>query len=545
MGTKNCPETPRQRMINMMYLVLTAMLALNVSKEILNAFKIVDSSLLKTYSSFNSKNASLVGDFDRAYELNKEKVGKWRDLAREVQNETDDLINYIIETKELLANKAGAYVKAPDEEIGVEDAFIVGLKKDTIIIKSQEDLNASPEIMLTKGRGKELQEKVNSYKQRISELLEGNPMIMESLNQTLDVDDPERGNLKIENSKNTNYRTWPQKNFEASPVIASLTLLSKLQIDVCNAESAVLRHLYNEIDASSFKFTGLKATVIPDASYVFQGQQYRARIFIAAEDTTQELKVYIGGSSSPLPTEGNEAIYTINTSKPGIYTYSGEIRYKNPQGEEGSRKFEGEYQVAVPAVTISPTKMNVMYRGLPNPVSISVPGIPSSDLEVSFTNGSISKSGESWIAEPRELDYKGEKTKIIVNAKIDGKLKNMGEMIFRVKKVPDPKATVARLSTGTIERERLQAQVGVFATLEDFDFDLAFEVVGFDMSVPTSGGLTTTLPSSSYKFTDAQKRLLNGLGAGDKVSFENVKAKIEGDKNDPVRILSPIILTVQ
>ena len=139
-----------------------------MSKEILNAFKIVDSSLLKTYSSFNSKNASLVGDFDRAYELNKEKVGKWRDLAREVQNETDDLINYIIETKELLANKAGAYVKAPDEEIGVEDAFIVGLKKDTIIIKSQEDLNASPEIMLTKGRGKELQEKVNSYKQRIS-----------------------------------------------------------------------------------------------------------------------------------------------------------------------------------------------------------------------------------------------------------------------------------------------------------------------------------------------------------------------------------------
>jgi gliding motility-associated protein GldM len=90
MGTKNCPETPRQRMINMMYLVLTAMLALNVSKEILTAFKIVDSSLLKTYSSFNSKNASLVGDFDRAYELNKEKVGKWRDLAREVQKETDD-----------------------------------------------------------------------------------------------------------------------------------------------------------------------------------------------------------------------------------------------------------------------------------------------------------------------------------------------------------------------------------------------------------------------------------------------------------------------
>ncbi len=545
MGTKNCPETPRQKMINMMYLVLTAMLALNVSKEILNAFKIVDTSLLKTYTSFNNKNASLVGDFDRAYELNKEKVGKWRDLARDVQNETDDLINYILETKELLAEKSGAYIKEPNEKIGVEDAFIVGLKKDTIIIKSQEDLNASPEIMLTKGRGKELQDKVNQYKQRIAEMVDSNPIIVESLNQTLDVDDPKKDNNKLDKSQNLNYRTWAQKNFEACPVIASLTLLSKLQIDVCNAESAVLRHLYNEIDASSFKFTGLKATVIPDASYVFQGQPYRARIFIAAEDTTQELKVYVGGSSTPLPTEGNEAIYTINTSKPGVYTYSGEIRYKNPQGEEGSKKFEGEYQVALPAVTISPTKMNVMYRGLPNPISISVPGIPSSDLEVSFTNGSISESGDNWIAEPRELDYKGEKTKVIVNAKVDGATKKMGEMIFRVKKVPDPKATVARLSTGTIERERLQAQVGVFATLEDFDFDLAFEVISFDMSVPTSGGLTTTLHSTSYKFSDAQKRLLNGLGSGDRVSFENVKAKIEGDKNDPERILSPIILTVQ
>ena len=141
MGTKNCPETPRQKMINMMYLVLTAMLALNVSKEVLNAFKIVDMSLMKTYNSFDKKNASLVSDFDFAYAQNQGKVGKWRDLAKEVQGKTDDLINFIVETKEVLAEKSGSYVKPADEEIEDEDAFIVGVKGDTIMIKSKEDLN--------------------------------------------------------------------------------------------------------------------------------------------------------------------------------------------------------------------------------------------------------------------------------------------------------------------------------------------------------------------------------------------------------------------
>src|SRR5574344_165081 len=311
MGTKNCPETPRQKMINMMYLVLTAMLALNVSKEVLNAFKVVDLSLMKTYNSFDKKNASLVSDFDFAYQQNQGKVGKWRDLAKEVQKKTDDLVNYIVETKEILAQKSGSYVKPADEEIGDEDAFIVGVKGDTIMIKSKEDLNSSPEVMLRLGRGKELQDKINQYKADIAVLVDNNPLIVNSLAQTLDVDD----------IGGSNKKSWPVLNFDASPVIASLTLLSKLQIDVCNAESVVLRQLYNEIDASSFKFTGLKATVIPDASYVFQGQPYRARIFIAAEDTTQKLTVYMNGSSNPLPTEGNEAIYTVNANTPGTYTY--------------------------------------------------------------------------------------------------------------------------------------------------------------------------------------------------------------------------------
>jgi len=544
MGTKNCPETPRQKMINMMYLVLTAMLALNVAAETLQAFKIVDRSLMKTYLSFSDKNTSLIANFKSAYEINPDKVENWMELANDVHAKSDSIIRYIIDTKEILARRAGAQPKPIDEILTEEFPFVVTNNNDTLIIESQDNLNASPEVMLTRGRGNELQKLINQYKSELISII-NDSSIIDNLNSSIDVNNPTRDEALVERNQ-LNYRTWAQQNFEATPVIAAITLLSKLQIDIRNAESAVLRHLYNQIDATSFKFTGLKATVIPDASYIFQGQTYKARIFLSAEDSTQKLEVYISGSNVPLKTEGNEAIYTFTPNQIGVFKYKGQIKYRNPDGEGYSYKdFEEEYQIARPGVTISPTKMNVLYKDLKNPIDIAVPGVPSDKLRPSCTNGRMYKEGDVWIIEPSVLDYKGEKTKVIVNADLDGTQRSMGEMVFRVKKVPDPVAMVAQMSSGNIARERLRLQQIVSATLVDFDFDLSFEVTSFDMSVPTSGGLTTTLHSNSFRFTDEQKRLINGLGAGDKVSFENINARISGDKNDTDRKLSPIILTVQ
>ncbi|MBN2807336.1 MAG: gliding motility protein GldM [Prolixibacteraceae bacterium] len=544
MGTKNCPETPRQKMINMMYLVLTAMLALNVAAETLQAFKIVDSSLMKTYLSFSDKNETLITNFKSAYEINPGKVEKWMEMAYQVHAKSDSIVRYLIDTKEMLALMAKAQPKKPDEELTDEFPFIVTNNRDTLILESQDDLNASPVVMLTQERGAELQTLLNQFKQELIAMVDDSSVI-NNLNSAIDVDDPDR-NLLPGSGQSMNFRTWSQQNFEATPVIAAVTLISKLQIDVRNAESAVLRHLYNQIDAASFKFTGLKATVIPEASYIFQGQPYKARIFLSAEDSTQKLEVFVNGSTLPLKTEGNEAIYTFTPNEIGVFKYRGQIKYRNPDGDGYSYKdFEQEYQVARPAVTISPTKMNVLYKDLKNPIDIAVPGIPSDKLRPVVTNGTIYKEGDLWIIEPSDLDNLGERTKVIVNAELNGSQRPMGEMVFRVKRVPDPKATVAKMSSGAIPREQLRLQQIVSATLEDFDFDLSFEVTKFDMSVPTSGGLTTTLHSNSFRFTDEQKRLLNGLGAGDKVSFENIFAKIAGDKNDVERKLSPIILTVQ
>ncbi|MDA3928194.1 MAG: gliding motility protein GldM [Prolixibacteraceae bacterium] len=543
MGAKNCPESARQKMINMMYLVLTAMLALNVAAETLDAFRIVDKSLMKTYLSFSDKNESLIADFRSAYDINQDKVEKWLELANSVHAQSDSLVRYIIDTKEVLSIKAGAHLKEIDEEVDEGFAYIKLNNGDTIVIESQDDLNATPEIMLTKGRGKELQQFLIQYKLELKDLVKDYPSIIENLNSSLDVEDPDRSEIKIGDE---NYRTWAEQNFLHTPVIASITLLSKLQIDVRNAESAVLRHLFNQIDASSFKFTGLKATVIPDASYIFQGQEYKAHIFLSAEDSTQQLEVFVNGSDKPLPLDGNEAIYSFTPDKPGVFTYKGEIKYRNPDGDGFSFKsFEREFQVAKPNATVSATKMNVLFKNLQNPISISVPGVSSDKIQPVCTNGNMYADGENWMIEPEELDPTGANTKIIVFAEIDGEKRQMYETAYRVMKVPDPKAQVNGIASGAIAREVLRLQSMVSAKLEGFYFDLRFEVTSFDMSIPTSGGYTTTLHSDSYSFTDDQKRLLNGLVAGNKVFIENINAKITGDEDDVDRQLSPIILTVQ
>jgi gliding motility-associated protein GldM len=536
MGSKNCPETPRQKMISMMYLVLTAMLALNVAAETLYAFKIVDTSLMKTFESFSAKNKSVYSDFETAHMLNKDKVEPWLLKANDVRAKSDSLIAYITRIKEELVFTSGFEPHEPGQVIDNTRSTLVTSKGDTIIIKSQDDLNTPPLVMLTQGRGVELKQKINDYSQYLTSHVDStNAKLIENIKNSLDVSDPTKGN-------NGNYRTWEEMNFYATPLIASITLLSKMQIDVRNAESALINYLYNQIDAGSFKFNKLEAQVIPKSKYVFQGESYEAEIFMSAVDTTRPPQVMVGGRQ--LETANNKAIYRVSATNVGKMTYNGYINFELPDGSSAPYYFTQEYQVAEPTVTISPTKMNMMYLSLDNPISISVPGVPSEDIEATITNGTIKKVGNGWVASPASVDPQGN-TKVVVFANVDGKKRQMGEMKFRVRKVPDPRGTVAGKLTGTVDRQVLAAQTGVFASLEDFDFDLKFVVTSFDMAVPASGGLTQTLSSNSYRFTAEQKRLLNTLGAGAKVYIENIKARIEGDNKDAERTLAPIVLTVQ
>lgn len=538
MGTKNCPETPRQKMINMMYLVLLAMMALNVASEVLDAFRVVDSSLMQTFKSVDAKNEQTYASFAQAYEENPTKVEEWKEKSELVKSLTDSLTNKITDLKEELVLKSGGTNLAEEGETydsNNEQSFIINTKGDTVVIKKDDELNVPSEVMIRLKKAEDLKEDIIDLKETFLSLLEEDSPVRETIKQELDTSDP-----KVRLKEGAEKRTWEIEHFDNKPLIAVITLLSKLQIDIQNAESNILSYLYSQIDASSFKFNKLGARVIAQSSYVLEGDVYQAEVFLAAVDTTQEPTILVNGQE--LEIVDGKGIYRVPAASSGTFQWGGVIKYKTPEGGFNTYDFEEEYQVSKPSVTISPTKMNVFYMGVPNPVSVSVPGVPSENLQVSMTNGRIERDGSSYLVYPKAEDINGKKTKVSVNANFDGGKRFMGGMDFRVKQVPDPVATIAGQSSGVLRKEDLLAEDGIFAALKDFDFDLKFTVTQFDITFTGAGGYTNTWSSNSNRFTDEQRTQFNALGSGSIIYIDNIFAH-GGDGTD--RELSPISFKIR
>jgi len=534
MSSKNCPESTRQKMINMMYLVLTAMLALNVASEVLESFRIVDASLVQTLNNVNKKNDQIYGAFDAAYMQNPAKVKEWKDKADDVKQKTSVLIIKIKDLKEQLVLASGGIplntVKSeePGFELSSEEPIIVNSKGDTILIKKEDDLNTPSEIMINKKKALDLKNDIVQYREFLASFLDEGSTLRENIIKQLDTSDPKM-NLKEGGEK----KSWEVLHFESKPLIAVITMLSKMQIDIQNAETGIISNLYSEIDAASFKFNRLGAAVIAKSNYVLEGDQFEAEVFLTAEDTTQQPEILVGGSR--LTMKDGKGIYRASASTAGTFKWGGLIRFKAPDGNTKDYKFEGEYQVGKPKATISPTGMNVLYMGIPNPIKVSVDGVASQNLEVSLNNGRIEKSGDDFLAYPTKLDALGKNTSISVVANMNGVKRPMGAMVFRVKEVPPPVATIAGLNGGTLKKEQLIAEDGVFAELRDFDFDLKFKVTQFDITF--AGTYVKTASSKSNKFTDEQRSFLSKLNQGSTIFIDNIIAK--GD-DGTTRPLSPI-----
>ena len=538
MGTKNCPETPRQKMINMMYLVLLAMMALNVASEVLDAFRVVDSSLMQTLKSVDSKNNQIYASFDQAYEENPTKVKEWKDKSDHVRALTDSLNKKITDLKEELVLKSGGTNITKEGtlyENDSEKSFVLNSDGDTLIIKKDDELNVPSEVMIRLKKAEDLKGDIIELKEAFLSLIEEDSPVRETIQQELDTSDP-----KVTIKEGAEKRSWEIEHFDSNPLIAVITLLSKIQIDVQNAESNILSYLYSQIDATSFKFNKLGARVIASSSYVLEGDVYKAEVFLAAEDTTQQPVILVNGK--PLKIVDGKGIYEVPATTSGPHEWSGIIKYRTPEGGFNSYPFEEKYQVSKPSVTISPTKMNVFYMGVPNPVSVSVPGVPSEKLEVSLTNGRIERNGKDYFVYPKVEDINGRNTKVTVMADFDGKKRFMGAMDFRVKQVPNPIATIGGKASGILRKEDLLAEDGIFAALKDFDFDLKFTVTQFDITYTGAGGYNNTWSSTSNRFTADQRTQFNTLTPGSIIYIDNIFA--HGDDGTD-RELSPISFKIR
>jgi gliding motility-associated protein GldM len=536
MGAKNCPETPRQKMINMMYIVLTAMLALNVAAEVLEAFKVVDISLLQTLETVDMKNAQVYARFEQAYAENETRVRAWKEKADVVKTRTDSLIAYIGDIKKEMVMKSGASPVTEEEPLLPDEFFLATNEGDTLRISKAEDLNVPSEFMITQKKATELKEAIENYRSSLVALIdESDQELKNTILSALDTSDPPI-NLK-EGGEN---KSWETERFLDKPLVAILALLSKIQIDVKNSEANLINYLYAQIDAGSFLFNKLGARVIPNSNVVLQGDEYVAEVFLAAEDTTQQPEILI--NNRPVPVQDGKAIYSVKTSEPGVFSWSGLIKYKTPAGVIKNYPFEQEYQVTRPSVTMSATRMNVFYRGLDNPFDVGGGGIPQENLEVAMTNGSVVKRGNAYIIKPNELDEQGRRTTVSVYANIGGERRMLGSSNWRVKRVPDPVAQVAGQAGGTIRKERLLVEDGVMAVLEDFDFDFRYTVTQFRVEISAAGGYVNFFESNSNRFTAEQKDQFRRLNPNSIIYISNIKAV--GD-DGTTRDLDPVPFKIQ
>ena len=528
-------ETTRQKLINMMYLVLTAMLALNVSNEVLDAFVVVDDGLAETTQRAEQKNGAVYEDFERQAALNPDKAGAWKDKADMVHASSDSLVAYVQRLKQQIVRLAeGRRTQAIRA-----DGTIDGRQ-----INAKENMDYASQMMIQERKGEELREKLDAYRELLLSLVaDGDTVLQTSLNGSL--------NTQRVTTRDGMHTSWESYYFENMPLMAALANLSKIQGDVRNAESDVLQHLMTQIDIGAYKFNKLDALVLSSSDYVLSGETYEAQVIMAAYDSTTSPAVYIGDWRSRKLPDGTTDYEMISTrdsirvlngkglyrriaGAPGIYSWKGLVQIRNNDGTYTRRPFEASYQVGTPNAVISATKMNVLYVGVDNPVTATVSGVPNESVSVRIDNGTITKDGAGgYIVRPGTA---GENATITVSAMVNGVQKTMGTMLFRVKEVPDPVAKIGDKKGGTIDKATLAAQIALQAELEYFDFDMKFTIVEFKVSGLVDGFLQEKA-SSSARLTDEQKALINRLSKNSKVYFEDIKAQAP---DGTIRELAPM-----
>lgn len=543
-----------------MYLVLTALLALQVSKSILDAFALIDNSLLQTEATLEAKNRATMAEFESKLATNRDKTKPFYDAANMVSTKAEELTAYLEQLKArtiTVAHKAnGLQYGEGFEEYMVDDKAVKQGQMDDegnmYISKPSEDQEITALLVGSNPQepkddqwtASELKSKLLAFKDELTGI-----SVREVTGNTWNM--PETITKSLENTFNypeteEQERTvsWETKNFYHSPLAAVLTMMTKLQVDVENAKADALAALLTGIEGKSYKFTTLKPLVVPQTNYVLRGDTFRADVLLAAYDATNPPDIYLNQErwdmqdSSKLENVSEDMLLEIgpnglgqlkiatNGMPLGDASYKGLIRYQGPLGVEEFNVYVPPFKVAEPALVVSPTKMNVFYRGLPNPVEISVPGVAQEDLDVSITGGhQLSKDSDgSWIVKPGN----GNEAKIQVSAKMpDGSKQRIGEKEFRVKRIPDPVPVFAgkRPSDNVVKDTDLRIAAGVRAEMQNFDFEVEVSVTEFSM-VFVRDGQVIEKTSNSNRVTNDMKANMEKVRKGQKVYLERISVKM-------------------
>ncbi|WP_341841895.1 gliding motility protein GldM [Chitinophaga caseinilytica] len=492
------PKDPRQKMINFMYLVLTAMLALNVSAEILNAFDIVNNSIANSNESIANKNDKTYKQFEKLLASDEAKVRPRKDKADQVRQLSAQTYTYLDSLKEKIIVAAGGY-------------------NDEKEIKSKDNLDAPTRIMENQKQGPALEKQLTDYRNQLLALI--NPKDRAAFDTSLPLHitlPPQKGPVK---------KDWTAYHFNMVPTIAAVTLLSKFQNDIRNSEAMIIDKLMKEVSEDDFTFDKMEAFVSLNSKNFTPGQTLKATVVMGAYSSTVNPTIVINGTS--VTASGGKGVYELPVNSIGEFKIAGMVQLTKPNGQVESSPFEETYKVSAAATSISADKMNVMYVALQNPISITAAGVPSDKVNatISGCGGQITKKGPGEFVVT--VSSTG-KAVVTVSAEVDGQVKTLASKEFRVKNVPDPSIKVGLTKGPTMKAAEFKVQQGLRADLEDFVFDgVRYAVVGYRMGIesrnrPYAEGDAT---SEMWPANPELQGAIRGIKPGDQVYFDNIKVK--------------------
>ncbi len=501
-------------MINLMYLVLTAMLALNVSNEILHAFKVLNAGITKSNRSLDAKNSETLLEFQANEDMegHRERVKPFNDRAKEVHTEAAKVFDYLENWKGRIIKQSGG--------------FLTGTKSAEI--KNESDIDASTYLLVEKKGGDEIKKRLGEFRDfLLTHVANANNREVISRDLPVRIDDPP----KSEDNPNGD---WSTGTFYHVPTLGVIALLSKMQNDVRSSEAVIINELFKEAEAKPIKFDAITALAIPQTSYALVGQQVKAQIMVAAYNKSVSPRISV--SSGSVKVENGVGDWTGTASGVGLQTVSGVLSL-NLGDRPFSQPSKFQYMVGSAGASMQLDKMNVFYIGVPNPITVTAAGYSLEDVSISIPGARLTKTGNGkydvLVTEARPV-------KATISAKTDQGMKTVGVMDIRVKRIPDPQARIANKMGGTMPTNIFKAQLGVAAILENFDFDAKFTITGYDFSYqPRRGDYQGPFHTNSAYFPEEAKRFLGHMAAGDRVYIDNVRAK---GPDGTTRALNPITL---
>ena len=535
-------------MIGMMYLVLTALLALNVSADILDAFAIVNDGLEKTNASVESKIEDYYNIFEQQYSRQPEKAQVYWDKANEIRVKTDEIINYIekdikvplvletenITEQELIASKdtKKSLIRNVDK-INPENRRVF-YEFDLNNIGAKDKYDAATNFMINQGNATILKEKIQQYREFVVNTVESAGISNYNKYVGLLTDYDLNGNKIIYTDNDGQELSWENKNFEHIILTAEIAILNKIVGEIQTTEYDAITALFKQIGSSDFKFESVKARVIQKSDFIIKGQNYEAEIFIAAADTSKafDVKYFMGtddynkakGEPVKLNSKEGKVILSFPATTVGVQKYAGRIEIPRPDGTMAYYDFNESFQVAPPSVTVAPINMMVMYEELQNPISVSAPGFTSDEISINVEGGKYTKganNGEYFV----EVNKGAKLVKVHVSARDDnGKMVDMGYQEFRVKMVPDPVVKIGDITGGKVDKEVLLSIGRVMAVMKDFDFkDFNYTVDSYTVS--TYRGTFIDKQNKGPKFNDEVIALISNAQTGQRIQFQDICVK--------------------